>query len=188
MANSDVMNGFRPIMNQNGAPYNGAYRKMVAAENLFLGDLVEPTATGIAGSTGGAYNACARAETGDPIAGVVVGWQFAPATLSDKYCRSGNVVYVADCTNLVLEGQTVSNGLAAADVGFNVDFVVTSAGDTVTGKSGFEINDGTEATTNTLDLRIFAIKESPDNDIALANMKVWVTVNRLWTANQIAGV
>lgn len=188
MANVDALTGFRPVMNQNGTPYNGAYRQMFAAENLFLGDLVEPTATGVAGTTGGAYQAVARAETGDPIAGVVVGWKFAPATLGDKYCRSGNIVYVADCTGLVLEGQTVSNGLAATDVGFNVDFVVTAAGDTTSGASGMEIDDSTEATTNTLDLRIFSLKEAPDNDISLVNMKVYVTVNRLWTANQVAGV
>ncbi len=190
MANKDVMDGFKPVMHKNGTPYNGSYRKMYAAENLFLGDLVEPTATGLAGASGGAYQAVARAETGDPIAGVVVGWEFAPATLTDKYCRSGNVVYVADCSDLVLEAQTdgAAGSTVAADVGFNIDFVVTAAGSTTTGLSGMEINSATEATTNTLDLRIYGMVDRPDNDITDANPRLLVTVNRNWTANQIAGV
>jgi len=187
MANVDYM-AFRPVMHRNGAPYNGSCRKCYAGENLFLGDLVEAAATGTAGATGGAYQQVARAETGDAIVGIVVGWEPAPATLSDKYCRSGNVVYVADTADLVLEGQTVSNGLVAADVGLNVNFVVTAAGDTTTGESGFEINDATEATTNTLDLKIIGLVDRPDNDITLANMKVLVQVNRNWSTDQIAGV
>jgi len=186
MANIDKM-VFRPVMLRDGSPYNGAYREMSAGENLFMGDLVEPTATGVARGSG-AINACARAETGDPIAGIVVGWEYQPDTLGDLYCRSGNVVYIADTRDLVLEAQTVSNGLAVTDVGLNVNFVVTSAGSTTTGESGFEIDDATEATTNTLDLRIHSLVNRDDNDIALANMKVLVTVNRNWTTDQIAGV
>jgi hypothetical protein len=149
---------------------------------------VEANATGVAGEQGGAYQAVDRAGTGDSIVGIVVGWEPAPATLNDKYCRSGNVVYIADTSTLILEGQTVSNGLAAADVGLNVDFVVTAAGSLTTGESGYEVNDATEAVTATLDLKIIGLVDRPDNDITLANMKVLVMTNKNWSTDQVLGV
>ena len=186
MANKDYM-AFRPAMLRNGSPYNGSFSKFYAGENLFLGDLVELGATGTA-SGSGAYRQVDRAGTGDSIVGIVVGWEYAPATLSDKYCRSGNVVYVADTSNLILEGQTASTGLAAADVGLNVDFVVTAAGDTTTGESGYEINDGTEAVTATLDLKIVGMVDRPDNTVGGANMKVLVMTNKNYNTDQTLGV
>ena len=192
MANVDWM-AFRPVMHRDGSPYNGSFTKCYAGANLFLGDLVTLGATGTAGSTGGAYAQVVRAATTNLIRGIVVGWQGAPvgngsATLEDKYCRSGNVVYVADTSSLILQGQTVSTGLAAADVGLNIDFVVTAAGDTTTGESGYEVNDGTEATTNTLDLKLVGLVESPNNDITLANMKALVMTNLNWNTDQVVGV
>ncbi len=152
-----------------------------------MGDLVELGATGTA-SGDGAYAQVGRAETGDLIRGIVVGWEFAPGPREDKYCRSGNVVYVADTSSLILEGQTVAAGLNAAAVGLNVDFVVTAAGDTTTGESGYEINDATEAPTATLDLKIVGLVDRPDNDITAANMKVLVMTNKNWNTDQVVGV
>ena len=189
MANADKPNGFKPVRYLDGKPYTGSFRKMLSpTDNLFIGDLVEPTATGRA-SGDGAYQEVGRAETGDPIVGVVVGFEPNPTALGNLYHAASAVyaVYVAPIEGLVLEGQTNAVGLAAADVGLNVDFVV-AAGSTTTGASNFEVNDATEATTNTLDLRIIELVDRPDNDITLANMKVLVVVNRNWYANQIAGV
>ena len=189
MANVDRPNGFRPVRYLDGSPYNGSFRKMLSpTDNLFIGDFVEPTATGRA-SGDGAYQEVGRAETGDPIAGVVVGFEPNPTALGNLYHAASAVyaVYVAPIAGLVLEGQTDGTGLAAADVGLNVDFVV-AAGTVATGASNFEVNAATEATTNTLDLRIVELTDRADNDIASANLKVLVTVNRNWYANQVAGV
>ena len=188
MANVDRPNGFKPVMYANGAPYNGAFEVMLSpTDNLFLGDLVEPTATGRA-LRDGAYQEVARAETGDPIVGVVVGWEFDPTDLGIAYhaASATRPVYIARTDDLVLECQN-DGAMVAADVGFNVDFVV-AAGNTTSGASNMEINSTTEATTNTLDLRIRGFVDSPNNDVALANARMLVTVNRSWTANQIAGV
>ena len=192
MANVDY-EAFRPVSHRDGSPWNGSFTKCYAGENLFMGDLVELGATGTAGRTGGAYQQVARAETTDLIRGIVVGWDAVPVghgslTLEDKYCRSGSVVYIADTSNLILEGQTVSNGLAVTDIGLNVDFVVTSAGDVDTGESGFEINDATEAVTNTLDLKLVGLVERADNDITAVNMKALVMTNKNWNTDQVVGV
>jgi hypothetical protein len=176
-------------MTLNGAPYNGKFRRMLSpTDNLFKGDFVEPTATGRALGNGG-YQEVGRAETGDPIAGVVVGWEFNPTNLNNTYhaASAAYCVYVVPCSDLILEMQSNGSGLAVTDVGFNVDFVV-AAGDTTSGASNFQVNAATEATTNTLDLRIVGFVDRPDNDMATTAMKVLVKVNRDWWSDQVAGV
>ena len=188
MANVDRPNGFKPYKKADGSPYNGAYELMLSpTDNLFIGDLVEPTATGRA-LRDGAYQEVGRAETGDPIVGVVVGFEYNPSNLGILYhAASATVpVYVARIDDIYLECQN-DGAMAAADVGLNVDFVV-AAGSTTTGASNMEVNSATEATTNTLDLRIVGFVDSPDNDVTLANARMIVKVNRSWNANQIAGV
>ena len=188
MANVDRPNGFKPARYANGAPYNGAFEIMLSpTDNLFLGDLVEPTATGRA-LRDGAYQEVGRAETGDPIVGVVVGWEHNPTDLSIMYhaASATRPVYVARIDDLILECQN-DGAMTAADVGLNVDFIV-AAGDTATGLSNMEVNSATEATTNTLDLRIVGFVDSPSNEVTNANARMLVRVNRSWQANQIAGV
>lgn len=187
MANVDRPNGFRPVRHANGSPYNGACERMIAQENLFLGDLVEPVTTGIAIGDGG-YQEVGRAETGDPIVGVVVGWDPNPADLGALYHASSatRFVYIARCDDLILEAQN-DGAMTHEHVGFNADFVV-AAGSTVTGLSNMEVNSATEATTATLDLRIVGFVDRPGNETTAANAKMLVRVNRSWQANQVAGV
>jgi hypothetical protein len=187
MANVDRPNGFRPFRHANGAAYNGAFERMIAQENVFLGDLVEPVTTGILIGDGG-YQEVARAETGDPIVGVVVGWEPNPADLGALYHASSatRCVYVARCDDLILLVQN-DGAMSHTDVGFNVDFVV-AAGSTATGASNMEVNSATEAVTATLDLRIVGFLDSPSNETTTANAKMLVRVNRSWQANQVAGV
>jgi len=188
MANADRPNGFRPVRYANGVMYNGAFELMLSpTDNLFIGDLVEPTATGRA-LRDGAYQEVGRAETGDPVVGVVVGFGPNPDNLAIAYhAASATVpVYVARVTGLILEAQN-DGAMAAADVGLNVDFVV-AAGNTTSGASNMEVDSTTEAVTNTLDLRIVGFVDSPKNEVASANARMLVMVNRDWYANQIAGV
>ncbi len=188
MANVSRQSGFRPVEGLSGH-YTGRVRRMLSpTDNLFMGDAVEPTATGRALGDGG-YQEVGRAETGDPIAGVVVGWEPNPAALGNMYHAASAVycVYVLPTTGIIFEAQSNSSGLAVTDVGFNVDFVV-AAGSTTTGASNMEVNASTEATTNTLDLRIVGFVDRPDNDMSTTNMKVLVKFNKDWWADQVAGV
>jgi hypothetical protein len=66
--------------------------------------------------------------------------------------------------------------------------VVVGTGSTVTGYSAMELNNATEATTNTLDLKIVGVVNRADNDPASASTKFLVRINRHRIANQVAGV
>lgn len=178
MANSDRPNGFRPVKHLSGAPYNGQFNRYYAAENLFMGDLVEKDATSVANGSG-AYPGCARAEADDIPVGSVVGWEIDPAAPDRLYHASSTTlaVFIADAPDLIFEAQTNDAGLAATDVGQNCDFVV-AAGSTTTGLSNMEIDGTTEATTADEPLKIMGLVDRPDNDIASANMRVLVMLNQ----------
>ncbi len=90
--------------------------------------------------------------------------------------------------NLIYEIQEVSGGtpLTANDIGLNANFVVGS-GSTVTGYSGVELNNATEATNNTLDLQIVDFVNRADNEIG-EHAKWLVRINRSQRANQVAGI
>jgi hypothetical protein len=83
--------------------------------------------------------------------------------------------------------------LNANDVSLNVNISVV-AGSTVTGLSGSVIDNTTEATTNTLDLKIVGMVNRADNDpgtavgTGAASSRFLVRINRHQFANQIAGV
>jgi hypothetical protein len=95
---------------------------------------------------------------------------------------------VADDPDALFEAQENSGGTAFTvnDVGLNCNFIV-AAGSTVTGLSGVELDTSTEATTNTLDLKIVGLARRQDNAIG-ANAKWLVRINRHQYANQVAGV
>lgn len=187
MANVDRPNGFRPVKYATGVAYNSAFERMISNEDLFLGDLVEPVTTGILLGDGG-YQEVGRAETGDPIVGVVVGWEANPDSLGALYhvASATRAVHIARIDDLILEAQN-NGAMSHTDVGLNVNFIV-AAGSTTTGASNMQVNSATEATTATLDLRIVGFVDRPGNETTTANAKMLVRVNRSWQSNQVAGV
>lgn len=165
MANIDRPNGFRPVRYLDGRCYNGAFQKCFsAADNLFMGDLVELVTTGVA-SGSGVYTEVGRYEQGDSVYGVVVGWQRDPTALDRLYHASSSTyaVHVAMCKDLILEAQSDDATMVQADVGLNVD-VIVAAGSTTTGLSNMELNGDTAATTSSLDMTIIGMVDRPDND------------------------
>lgn len=192
MANVDSPFGLKPVRHRNGAPYNGAARVYsVAAGNataIYIGDLV--TAAGTAQTINGAvYQDVVQSATGDVFQGVVVG--VLPDTQDSLKYRAAStqrLLLVADDPDLIFEIQEVSGGtpLAANDIGLNANIVV-AAGSTVTGMSGIELNNATEATTNTLDVKIQGFVNRVDNEIG-EHAKWFVALNRHRYANQVAGV
>jgi regulator of protease activity HflC (stomatin/prohibitin superfamily) len=192
MANTDNPAGATPVMHRNGGPYNGAFRiYSVAAGDgtaLMIGDFVKLAGTAQT-LNGRVLQDVVRAATGDVMQGVVVG--VAPATQDSLIYRAASTlreVYVADDPDLIFEIQEGSSGtaLTANDAGLNIDFVV-AAGSTVTGRSGTQINNATEATTNTLDLHLLSPVSRQDNEIGYS-CKWLVTINRHQFSNQTAGV
>ena len=177
MANTDRPNGLRPLRHANGAPYNGAVNQYLvpAADGtaLFVGDLVKPyTAGGTAGTIVNGQDCegmrtCIQSAAGDPSIGVVVGFLPLLSDLSVKHrlASTNRIALVADDPTLVFEIQEVSGGtaLTSTEVGLNAD-VVVAAGNTTTGQSGMELDNGSEATTAGLNLRIIGLVKRPDNN------------------------
>lgn len=193
MANPVIKRGLLPVGTVGGAPYTGAARQYSIpasdATAVFIGDLV--TAVGTSTTVNGVVlQDVAQSATGGVFQGVVVG--VLPDTSTSLPYRAAStlrVVMVADDPNLLFETDDISTGtpLAAADVGLNANIVV-GTGSTVTGYSAMELDNTTEATTNTLDVKIMRVVNRADNDPASASCKFLVKLNRHRFANQIAGV
>lgn len=192
MANANTQFGLRPARYLGGAAYTGGVNLYSVPSSdgtaFFLGDPVKlnGTAQTIGDTT---YPDVIQAATGDKIVGVVVG--VLPATRDSTIYREAStqrVVAVCDDPNMLFEIQESSGGTAFTinDIGLNANFVVGS-GSTTTGMSAVEIDNSTEATTNTLDLKIVSMVSRADVAVG-ANAKWLVRINRHSYANQVAGV
>jgi hypothetical protein len=192
MAIPDTPFGLKPVRYVSGAPYNGAVNAYSTASGdgtaIFVGDPVTLSGTSQT-IDGNVYLDVDQSATGDVLAGVVVAVK--PDTRDSLIHRAASTVrilYVADDPNLLFEIQEVSGGtaLTANDAGLNANFVV-AAGSATTGQSGVELNNATEATTNTLDLKIIGLANRPDNAIG-EHAKWLVRINRHRYVDQVAGV
>lgn len=193
MANVSRINGFTPTFLTGAGPWNGKLNKYIATDSatMFVGDIVKLDGTTGAGADAGYRGITKITATTDVVAGVVVGFAPTPTNLNlpssyKEATTTDRIVFVSDDPDQVYEAHAGS-GIAAADVGLNVSVDVT-AGSTVTGVSGMFVDDGTEATTNTLIARLVGFKDAPDNELAGAGQRVLVRFNRHAYANQIAGV
>jgi hypothetical protein len=65
---------------------------------------------------------------------------------------------------------------------------VIAAGSTVTGISGTTLNNATEATTNTLDVKLVEVVNRADNTVGSASGGYLVRLNRHRFVDQLAGV
>lgn len=193
MANPVIDRGLVPVGTVSGQPYTGAARvyTIPASDStaVFIGDLVTAKTTSST-VNGAVYQDVGQSATGDVFQGVVVG--VLPDTSTSPSYRVASTlrrVMVADDPNLLFEAEDVSSGtpLAAADVGLNVN-VVVAAGSTATGYSGMHLDNTTEATTNTLDLKIVGVPNRADNDLSAASAKFLVRINRHRFVNQVAGI
>lgn len=192
MANADNAFGLKPVRHITGAAYNGAADVYSTASGdgtaIYVGDPVKLSGTSST-INGVVYADVDQAATGDVIVGVVVG--VLPDTADSLIYRAASTtrrLLVATDPHLLYEIQEASGGtaLTAAAIGLNADFVVGS-GSTITGKSGVELDNSTEATTNTLDLQIVGLQARADNAVG-EHAKWLVRINRHQFANQIAGV
>jgi hypothetical protein len=192
MANVDTPFGLRPVRHISGTPYTGSANVYTTASGdgtaIYVGDpvILSGTAQTINGVT---YADVDQAATGDVIVGVVVA--VLPDTRDSLIYRAASTVrrlLVADDRDLLFEIQEVSGGtaLTTAAIGLNANFVV-GTGSTTTGQSGVELNNATEATTNTLDLQIVGLVNKEDN-AAGEHAKWLVRINRHQYSNQVAGI
>lgn len=180
------------MRNQFSGPYNAGVNWYSTATGdataIFIGDLVTLSGTSQT-INGSVYADVDQAATGDIFTGVVVGvLQVTADSTIYRAASTQRLLLVCDDPNAQFMIQEVSGGtpLTANDIGLNANVVVGS-GSTFTGQSGMELNNATEDTTNTLDLKIVGLVNAADNAIG-ANAKWIVRINRHQYANQIAGV
>lgn len=195
MANANAPTGLNPVRDLYGRPYNGSvnHYAIPASDStaVFIGDPVKLVGTS---STINSQTMAdvAQAATTDVIVGVVVGFLAADRDSSlYRVASVQRIAIVCDDPNAMFEIQDISTGtpLTAAAIGLNASFAL-GAGNTFTGQSTAAIDNTTEATTNTLALKIVGFPNRADNDAtdAEASKKFYVRINRHQYANQIAGV
>lgn len=191
MANVDSPFGLKPVRYLSGGPYNGATNiySTAAGDGTLIGIGDPVTYSGTSQTINGVvYMDVKRAATGDIVLGVMT--SVVPDTQASTIYRAAStatLINVADDPNLVFEIQEVSGGtaLTANDAGLNADFVVADAS-TVTGLSGVELNNGTEAATNTLDLLIVGFVNREGNAIG-EHAKWYVRLNKHQFVDQKVG-
>lgn len=196
MANSNTPFGLRPIYTLDGTPINvfEAFIPLSDTTPTGIGDPIvfagTSNSTIIQGREIGTLPSCIRATAGGgaaSIAGVIVGVEPVSNTSAPyRLASTQRIVKVCPVQNVVFEIQ--SNGTSAITaVGANADIVFTSTPNTVTGISGAELNEGSVATTATLQLKIIGSTPSVDNEIG-ADGKYNVIINTNALSNGQVGV
>jgi len=186
MANADAAFGLRPVGGLDGSPYNGGTIRCVIPSGdstaTFIGDPVKLSGTAVTAADGsGTYPTVIQGTADAEFFGVVTSFEPDPATsLEDQYRKASTqrfcqVVPALDALFAVQADEDV----VIADIGSSVDFVnstnVLTAGSTVTGLSGVEIDSSNIGTgANCL---ILGVYNSPDNDLATNNPIVIVRLN-----------
>lgn len=195
MANANAPTGLNPVRDISGRPYNGSvnHYAIPASDStaVFIGDPVKMVGTSST-INGQVLADVAQAATTDVIVGVVVGFLAADRDSSlYRVASVQRIAIVCDNPDAMFEIQDISTGtpLTTAAIGLNASFALGS-GNTFTGLSTAAIDNTTEATTNTLALKIVGVPNRADNDPAdaEASKKFYVRINRHQFANQVAGV
>lgn len=176
--------GLEPVRMADGSAWTGAMNSYqiatTYASTIFTGDPVTIANTGF----------LERGAAGSAIVGVFMGvkWidslgtaRFTPYWPGNPGVLTGSTVeaLVIDDPNVVFTIQETSNTgtagtpLALADRGLNANFLYT-AGSTATGQSAVSLDNSTEATTATLNLKILQLDPTPGN--AVGNFANWLVM------------
>jgi len=193
MANLDASFGMKPVRMMGGSPYSGGQSRYRIAANygtsIFQGDMVMQV-------TGGTVEIHADGGT-VPIVGVFNGCTYTDPTsgeqvFSNYYPASTNasdiIAFIVDDPNVVFEIQA-DDTFPVADLFGNFDIVYTTAGSTLSGISGAELDVTTGATTAGLPIKAIDISEDPENsDVASANTNVLVVIQNHIMGQKGAGL
>jgi len=194
MANANIPRGLVPARGVSGQYVTGNVDHFVHDSGdstaIYVGAPVKITGTNYT-VNGQSLPGVVLAASGDVIDGVVVG-VLADTRDSLPYVAASTtrIVMVDTDPNTLFEIQDGASGtaLTPAAVGLNCNFT-GSGGNTVYGWSAITLDNSTEATTNTLDLKIIGLVNRADNDPSdTGPLKFLVRINRHRLANQIAGV
>ena len=180
MATIDAPFGFRPI-GATGGPYTGSIMKCAVGggitTNVLIGDLVVLAGGGTTAGTLGSTETglptviAATAGTGNPIFGAVVGFGVNPSNLESQFAlgtdANDRVCFVApamDGSLFIAQEDGATDVLTVADIGSTIAFVAT-AGNTIYGQSGYELDSNTTSAAATEQFRIVGLYQDPDNEL-----------------------
>jgi hypothetical protein len=181
--------GLRPTRTQSGAPTSEAQNQYAIASgyatNIFTWDPVTMLSDGTIG-IGVAGAACLGLFVGCKYQSVAPqangsSFIFSPYWPASTTVKTGTVVeaMVMDSPDLVMEvqetdaaGTGAGTPLALADRNLNINFVVNAGSAAGGGQSRVSINNASEATTATLNLKILDIAPIPGNPVG--NFAVWL--------------
>lgn len=199
MANTDAPFGAKPIGTTDGSDYHGKLRQIHflagTATAIFVGDFLVQEAGG--SDATGKLPSFQRASTGggSRIAGALVGldpdFTDEGTLLSTQHrlastARTGQMVWGSNVL-FVMQEDSDGNSITATEAGENANIVFDTAGSTITGISGMEIDSDSAATTASLQLRLHHVHDMPGN--ALGDQANWVvSINQSSDLQGIAGV
>ena len=158
----------------------------------FIGDAVKLADLDAIKIDGGMYApAVIQCAATDPIFGVVMGFNQVIPTGMDLGRRHRPVstsmycfvkpAHPLDVYRIQCDDDTET--IAVSDIGCNADLVV-SAGNTVTGMSGMELDSNTTAATAGLQVRVVGFVDKPSNQVGVSKQDVLVTINQSQTFNE----
>lgn len=181
--------GFRPTRTMSGAPANETMNPypIASAYNtaIYTGDPVTMLSDGtigigVAGSpclgifAGVNYQVTAPQANGNSFI-------FSPYWPASQAVKTGTIAYanIIDSPDMVFEVQesdasgNAGTPLALADVNLNVNFLIR-AGNAATGQSQSTINNASENTTPTLNMKILGLAPFPSGVNPVGNFAVWL--------------
>jgi hypothetical protein len=173
MANADRPSGLSPVGYLNGAPWTGKARLYcIAAANTNGFAIGDPVISAGDADGNGVPTITIGAATG-ALRGVIVGLGTKEGLIANPSNLDSTVrpaaaqstdwyAMVVDDPNVIFEAQEVSGGtaLTSAAVGLNTNLVVGTNNGYV---SGWEVDNATEATTATLQVKLLGLARRQDN-------------------------
>lgn len=190
--NTNAPQGLKPVRYQSGAMYTGKVNKyrIASAYATAIGrwDPVISLADGTIG-IGVAGSVCRGVLSYVEYFDTSGNYQKKPNWTASTTIKTGTTAYayVADEPDLVLDVQETDGSsaagtpLALADIGLNINFAI-GAPDAL-GTSTSSLNNTTEATTSTLNLKILDLSDYPGN--AVGNYANWLVT---WNTHQLKSV
>lgn len=197
--NTNGPNGLRPVRYRSGSPWNGATNQYNIASGygtgLFNGDPVTTLSDGTIGigvagaQCRGIFMGAKYTQTDGTVVpgGGSSGGNFWPASTTVQTGTTA-IALIMDDNNVIMTAQETNGSsaagtpLALADRGLNINFAV-GTGNTRTGMSGASINNTTEATTSTLNLKIIDLDPTVGN--AVGSFANWLVA---WNVQQFQSV
>ena len=182
MANVDAAFGYRPIRKVGSGVNNGGTTLYTIGDNyatsIFKGDhVMQASGLVIAGTASGStnlgvFNGCFYIDPTSKKPTWSNYYAQTNVTASGSISGSTNIdAYIYDDPYTLFEAQC-DGTIAKTDIGKNTDSVLGTSS-TVNGLSVTEIDDGTEATTAALQVKIIGITKDPENDDASSANSNW---------------